>query len=165
MSRTEIWKRKDPWTWRELALLMFLEFVFVMIVVKYGMQSIYEMMFENTLYSGTWTGLTIAVVLLTGLYLAALRPNKLSWAKVGVTGFPARDWWWIGAWTLVLILLSMAAVILTSFIGNTVDNSKTESLQQNITWFTVLIGIVSAGGALRGKINSPCVHQQDQYEC
>ncbi|ANA79736.1 hypothetical protein ABER99_11610 [Paenibacillus glucanolyticus] len=75
MSRTETWKQKDPWTWRELVLLLVLEFVLVMVVVKYGMQSIYETVFENTLYSGTLTGLTIAGVLLTGLYLAALRPN------------------------------------------------------------------------------------------
>ncbi|OPA75136.1 CAAX protease family protein [Paenibacillus selenitireducens] len=145
MNKTEMWKKMDSWTWRELVALLTLEFVFVMFVIKYAAQSMYEQWLNNTLYSGTLTGLTIAVILLLGLYFVALRPNKLSWTEVGVKTFSARDWWRILLWTLALIVLSVAAVYLTSFLGNTVDNSKTESLKQHVTLFTVLIGIVSAG--------------------
>ncbi len=145
MIRTEMWKEKDPWTWRELGMLLTLEFVFVIFVIKFVIQSMYERWLENTLYSGTLTGLTIAITLLVGLYYVALRPKQLSWAEVGVRRFLARDGWRIPLWTLVLIVCSLAAVYLTSFLGNTVENSKTESLQQNVTLFTLIIGIVSAG--------------------
>ncbi|WP_339236824.1 type II CAAX endopeptidase family protein [Paenibacillus sp. FSL R5-0517] len=145
MTRAVMWKKTDQWTWRELLVLLTLEFVFVIFVIKYPIQSGYEEWLDNTLYSGTLTGLTIAITLLTGLYLVALRPKKLSWREVGVKGFSVRDWWRIVLWLLLLIILSVMAVYLTSFLGNTVDNSKTESLQQNVTLFTIVIGIVSAG--------------------
>ncbi|WP_339306155.1 type II CAAX endopeptidase family protein [Paenibacillus sp. FSL R5-0519] len=145
MTRAVMWKKTDQWTWRELLVLLALEFVFVIFVIKYPIQSGYEEWLDNTLYSGTLTGLTIAITLLTGLYLVALRPKKLSWREVGVKGFSVRDWWRIALWLLLLIILSVMAVYLTSFLGNTVDNSKTESLQQNVTLFTIVIGIVSAG--------------------
>ncbi|MEK4662946.1 type II CAAX endopeptidase family protein [Priestia sp. FSL H7-0729] len=145
MTRAVMWKKTDQWTWRELIVLLTLEFVFVMFVIKYPIQSGYEEWLDNTLYSGTLTGLTIAITLLTGLYLVALGPKKLSWREVGVKGVPLRDWWRIVLWLLILIILSVMAVYLTSFFGNTVDNSKTESLQQNVTLFTIALGIVSAG--------------------
>ncbi|SIA41832.1 CAAX prenyl protease-related protein [Mycobacteroides abscessus subsp. abscessus] len=34
--------------------------------------------------------------------------------------------------------------MLTSFIGNSWENSKTEAMQQNVTFFTVLIAFISA---------------------
>ncbi|MDO7905888.1 type II CAAX endopeptidase family protein [Paenibacillus sp. JX-17] len=135
----------DRWTWREFIALLALEFVFVIFVIKYEVQSIYERWLGNSLYSGTLTGLTIAIVLLSGLYFIALRPKKVSWTEVGVKGFNAKLWWRIAVWTLILIVLSVATLYLTSFLGNTVDNSKTESLKQNVTLFTIAIGVVSAG--------------------
>lgn len=145
MTGTEMWKKMDQWTWREFITLLALEFVFVIFVIKYPVQSMYERWLGNTLYSGTLTGLTIAIVLLLGLYFIALRPKKMSWTEVGVKGFPAKDWWRIALWILILIVFSVATLYLTSFLGNTVDNSKTESLKQNVTLCTMIIGIVSAG--------------------
>lgn len=145
MTSAKIWNNRDQWTWRELIALLTLEFVFVMFVIKYAIQQMYEKWLENTLYSGTLTGLTIAITLLLGLYFVALRPKRLSWLDVGMKGFPARDWWRIVLWILVLLVFSVIAVYLTSFLGNTVDNSKTESLQQNVTMFTLVVAIVSAG--------------------
>ncbi|PIC76162.1 CPBP family intramembrane metalloprotease [Sporosarcina sp. P19] len=139
------WKQKDAWTWKEFILLLLLEFVFVMVAVKYGMQSLYQFWFDHTLYSGTVTGLTIAVVLMLGLYFIALKPQNLSWRDVGVKGFPASYWWRILIWLFITIVLSVAVVLLTSLVGNDVDNSKTESLQQNVNVITVLIAFVSAG--------------------
>ncbi|WP_274309950.1 CPBP family intramembrane glutamic endopeptidase [Solibacillus daqui] len=138
------WKH-DKWTWKEFTLLLLLEFIFVIIVVKYGVQSLYQTWFNNTLYSGTLTGLTIAIVLMLGLYFIALRPQKLSWGEVGIRRFPAKYWLKIPIWLLITIVLSVALLVLTSALGNGVDNSKTESLQQNINLFTILIGIISAG--------------------
>ncbi len=145
MNRTVMWKKMDTWTWREFITLLAIEFVFVIFVIKYAIQSVYENWLGNTLYSGTLTGLTIAITLLIGLYFVALRPKKVSWAEVGLKGFPVRDWWRIVLWTLILIVLSLATLYLTSLLGNTVDNSKTESLKQNVTLFTIIIGVVSAG--------------------
>lgn len=145
MTNTNMWKKMDQWTWREFAALLTLEFIFVIFVVKLAVQSLYEQWLGNTLYSGTLTGLTIAIVLLLGIFFIALRPQKLLWTEVGIKGFPAIDWWRIALWTLMLIVLSVGAVYLTSLFGNTVDNSKTESLKQSVTIFTILIGVVSAG--------------------
>jgi len=139
------WKQKDSWTGKEFSLLLLLEFIFVIVVVKYSVQSLYLSLFSNTLYSGTLTGLTIAIVLMTGLYFIALRPKNLSWKEVGVRSFSTKYWLKIPIWLLVTIILSVAVVLLTSLLGNSVDNSKTESLQQNINLFTILIGIISAG--------------------
>ena len=139
------WKQKDTWTGKEFTLLLLLEFIFVIVVVKYGVQSLYLSLFSNTLYSGTLTGLTIAIVLMTGLYFIALRPKNLSWKEVGVRSFSTNYWLKIPIWLLITIILSVAVVLLTSLLGNSVDNSKTESLQQNINLFTILIGIISAG--------------------
>lgn len=139
------WKQKDTWTGREFTLLLLLEFIFVIVVVKYGVQSLYLSWFNNTLYSGTLTGLTIAIVLMSGLYFIALRPQNLSWREVGVRKFSTKYWRKIPIWLLITIILSVAVVLLTSLLGISVDNSKTESLQQNINLFTILIGIISAG--------------------
>lgn len=145
---TESNSRKDPsgpWGIKEFIILMALEFGFVMLGIKYAAQSAYEAWFENTLYSGTLTGLTIAVVLMAGLYFTALRPHRLPWKEVGLQRFPPGVWPRILGWTLLLIVLSLLAVTLTSYLGVGVDNGKTESLRQNVNLFTVLIGVVSAG--------------------
>lgn len=146
MNRTSLWKTTAPWSWREFVFLLLLEFVFVIAVVKHGVQSLYLSWLGNPLYAGTLTGFTIAIVLLAGLYFIALRPHRLPWAEIGLRRFPVKDWWRILLWILVLIVLSAAVMLLTiSLLGNTVDNSKTESLRQNVTWFPVLIAIITAG--------------------
>lgn len=145
MNRMAGWKTKDTWSWREFVLLLLLEFVFVMAVVKYGAQSLYLSWLGNPLYSGMLTGLTIAIVLLAGLNYIALRPQRLTWAEIGLRRFPAKDWGRILIWILVLVVLSTGAMLLTSLFGNTMNNSKMESLQQNVTWFTVLLAVISAG--------------------
>ena len=62
-----------------------------------------------------------------------------------VRSFSTKYWLKIPIWLLITIILSVAVVLLTSLLGISVDNSKTESLQQNINLFTILIGIISAG--------------------
>ncbi|OBY79476.1 CAAX protease [Paenibacillus sp. KS1] len=145
MKTTEMWKKSDPWSWLQMLALLALEFVFVICVIKYPLQQLYVDWMQNTLYAGTLTGLTIAITLMLGIYIIALRPQKLTWAEVGVKPFAAKDWWRILLWILALIILSLATVYLTSFLGTTVENSKTESLKQHVTLFTLLLGVVSAG--------------------
>lgn len=139
------WKTKDPWSWREMTALLLLEFAFVIWVVKYGVQSLYEAWFNVPLYSGTLTGLTIAVVLLTGVYVIALRPHGLTWHSIGLRRFPHNYWKRIAMWLVVLIVLSVVAIEITSLFGNSVDNSKTEALKERVNLLTLMIGIVSAG--------------------
>ncbi len=138
------WKKQDPWGWREFILLMLLEFAVVIGVVKLIVQPLYAEWFKDDLYAGTLTGLTIAVILMAGVYFTALRPKKLSWREVGVKGFALKDWKLIGLYSAVLLAGAVIIVVLTSFIGNTWENSKTEAMQQNVTFFTVLIAFISA---------------------
>ncbi len=142
---SSLWKQQDTWTRKDFILLLLLEFLFVIVVVKYGIQSLYQIWFSNTLYSGTLTGFTIAIVLMTGLYFVALWPQNLSWREVGLRNFSTKYWWKIPIWLLITIISSVIVVLLTSYLGNSVDNSKTESLQQNINLLTILIGVISAG--------------------
>ncbi|MCP1160991.1 CPBP family intramembrane glutamic endopeptidase [Bacillus infantis] len=138
------WKTRDRWGWREFILLMLLEFAVVIGVVKLIVQPLYAEWFKDDLYAGTLTGLAIAVILMAGVYFTALRPKKLSWREVGVKGFALKDWKLIGLYSAVLLAGAVIIVVLTSFIGNTWENSKTEAMQQNVTFFTVLIAFISA---------------------
>ncbi|WP_173915353.1 CPBP family intramembrane glutamic endopeptidase [Halobacillus sp. Marseille-Q1614] len=144
MENKPLWKQTDPWTWKTFISLLLLEFLFVMIVVKYGIQELLEQWFDNSLYSGTLTGIVIAMVLITGVYFIALRPKQLKWNEVGVRAFPAKDWRRILLWTLLLMIGGFAVLTFISYFGHTSENSKTESLQQNLSLMTLLIGLISA---------------------
>lgn len=139
-----IWKKQDHWSWKEFTALLLLEFVFVIGVIKFIVKPLYFQQLHNELYAGTLIGLTIAVVLMLGVYLISLRPKRLSWREVGLTPFSRKDWGRIFLWTLMLIAGSVLIMVLTSFIGNTYENSKTEAIQQQVSVVTVLIAFVSA---------------------
>lgn len=145
MHIAEKWTKENKWSWREFLALMLLEFGVVMWFVKHGLQPLYAAWLDNALYAGTLMGLTIAVVLLTGLYLIALRPFRLSWDQVGIRCFPSSYWGKIFIWFVIKMGLSIAAVIITGYLGNPVDNSKTEALREQVNGLTVFIGILSAG--------------------
>ncbi|MGM0791392.1 MAG: CPBP family intramembrane glutamic endopeptidase [Bacillota bacterium] len=138
------WKKQDPWGWSEFILLMLLEFIIVIGVVKLIVQPLYAEWLKDDLYAGTLTGLTIAVILMAGVYFIALRPKRLSWREAGVKAFSSKDWKLIGLYSVGLLIGAVIIVVLTSFIGNSWENSKTEAMQQNVTFFTVLIAFISA---------------------
>ncbi|TYS47661.1 CPBP family intramembrane glutamic endopeptidase [Bacillus infantis] len=138
------WKKQDPWGWREFILLMLLEFIIVIGVVKLIVQPLYAEWLKDDLYAGTLTGLTIAVILMAGIYFIALRPKRLSWREAGVKAFSPKDWKLIGLYSVALLIGAVLIVVLTSFIGYSWENSKTEAMQQNVTFFTVLIAFISA---------------------
>ena len=138
------WKLRDPWGSKEFILLLLLEFIFVIGFLKGVISPIYSQWLNNDLYAGTLMGLTIAIILITGVYIVALRPQALSWSEIGIKRFNISDWKIIIGYSVILLIGAVIIVILTSFIGNTWENSKTESLQQNVTILTVLIAFVSA---------------------
>ncbi|TDL31101.1 CPBP family intramembrane metalloprotease [Jeotgalibacillus sp. S-D1] len=138
------WKEQDDWGMKEFILLMLLEFVIVIGCIKFLIAPIYSRWLDNDLYAGTLMGLTIAITLVLGIYLIALRPQKLSWSEVGIKPFAKRDWKIILFLSIILLTGAVVIVVLTSFIGNGWENSKTEAIQKNVTFFTVFIAFISA---------------------
>lgn len=138
------WKKQDCWGLREFIFLMLLEFVFVIGCIKFAVQPFYSQWLDNDLYAGTLMGLTIAAFLILGVYFIALRPKKLSWNEVGIKSFSPKDWKIIVIFSVILMVGAVLILVLTSFIGNTLENSKTESMQQNETFFSFLIAFISA---------------------
>lgn len=70
------WKGQHPWELKEFLLMMILEFVFVIGCIKFLVKPIYSQWFDNELYSGTLIGLTIAIVIVSGVYFMIFRPKK-----------------------------------------------------------------------------------------
>ncbi|MGG0664455.1 type II CAAX endopeptidase family protein [Viridibacillus arvi] len=138
------WKEQDCWSLKEFILLMLLEFVFVIGCIKFVVQPIYSHWLDNDLYSGTLMGLTISIILILGIYFIALHPKKLSWSEVGIKSFAVKDWKIIVIFSVILMVGALIIVVLTSLIGNSWENSKTEAIQQNVTFITVLIAFISA---------------------
>lgn len=138
------WKEQDHWGMKEFLYLMLLEFVFVIGCIKFVVQPMYSRWLDNELYAGTLMGLTIAITLILGVYMIALRPKKLSWAEVGIKRFVVKDWKTIVIYSFILMTGAVIITVLTSLIGNSWENSKTEAMQQDTTFFTVVIAFVSA---------------------
>ena len=138
------WKETDRWNLQEFILLMLLEFVIVIGCIKYFVKPIYTVWLNDELYAGTLIGLTIAVILMLGVYFVVLRPHSLSWGEVGLRKFALKEWKLIFMFSIILLIGAVIIVLLTSFIGITWENSKTEAMQQNITFFTVFIAFISA---------------------
>ncbi|PEE43612.1 CPBP family intramembrane glutamic endopeptidase [Bacillus pseudomycoides] len=138
------WKEQDHWGLKEFLLMMLLEFVFVIGCIKFLVKPIYSQWFDNELYSGTLIGLTIAVILILGVCFIVLRPKKLSWSEVGIRSLSMKDWKIIVLLTIILMVGDVIVMVLTSCTGNTYENSKTEAMQQNVNFFTVLIAFISA---------------------
>lgn len=141
---TMSWKEKDHWGLQEFTLLLLIEFVFVIGFIKFIVQPIYSQWFRNDLYAGTFMGLTIATTLMLSVYFIALRPKRLSWTELGIKPFAMKDWKMIISYTIIFMVGSVILMVLTSLIGNTWENSKTESMQQDLTFFTISIAFISA---------------------
>ena len=138
------WKEQDYWGKKEVILLLLLEFVVVIGIIKVFVPSIFAQWFRNDLYAGVLQGITIAITLVIGIYLIALRPKKLSWAEIGVRRFARKDWKIIFLYTIIVMLGAIIITMVTSLIGNTWENSKTEAIQQNVNFLTVFIAFISA---------------------
>lgn len=132
------------WNLRELILLLLMALVFVPIFIEFWLHRFLLQAFENTLYAGTMTGFIMSIIFTLSVYLIALKPHQLGWEEVGLRSFRKSYWKWIPVWTGVLIVSSILLLIVMDIFGIGVDNSKTESLKEQITWFTFTIAFLSA---------------------
>ena len=136
-------ERNEMWRWRDLVYMLFLVLVLVPIFIEYVLFNYLLGIFQNELYAGTLNGFIMAIIFTTALYFIVLKPNGQSWRAVGLKPFPL-EWKLIAVWTVILIVVSSVLVIGMSFIGVGTENSKTESLQSQITLLNFAIGFVSA---------------------
>lgn len=143
-TKQNSWKHKDDWGIKELVLLLLVEFGLVIGGIKFIVQPFVSQWFNNDLYAGTFIGLIMAIVLVVSIYLIALRPNRLTWGEVGVRAFDSKRWKLIIIGTIILMIGVVVITLITSFIGNTWENSKTEAIQQNLSVQGILIALVSA---------------------
>ena len=132
------------WSWKELVLLLLITFLFVPIVIENLLHDVLYVFLEDSLYAGTITGLVMAIIFTVGVYVIALSPHNLSWRAVGFNTFHTSYWKSILSWTSLLIVVSVGIVILMELLGGTTENTKTESLQNNMGIWTILIAFVSA---------------------
>ncbi|KMJ57694.1 CAAX protease [Bacillus sp. LL01] len=118
--------------------------VFVPIFIETYLHRFLLQAFGNTLYAGTMSGLIMSIIFTLSVYLVALKPHQLGWKEVGLRSFSKNYWKWIPVWTVVLIVSSILLVVLMDIFQIGVDNSKTESLKEQVTWFTFAIAFLSA---------------------
>ena len=138
------WKERDKWGWKEFIWLMFIEFAVVIGGIKFLIKPVYIHWLSDDLYSGTLAGLTMAIVLMIAVYFIALHPKKLSWREVGIRPFAKKDWKLIIGLSLLLLIGAVILMSLTSLIGNSYENSKTEAIQKNLAIHTIIIAFISA---------------------
>lgn len=124
--------------------MLVLVLVLVPIIVEYGLFIFLKDLFQNELYAGTLNGLIMAIIFMAALYFIVLKPKGQSWKAVGVQSFPKKEWKLIAVWTIILIIASIGLVVVMSFAGIGTENSKTESLQSQMTLLNFAIGFVSA---------------------
>ncbi|MQR97034.1 CPBP family intramembrane glutamic endopeptidase [Fictibacillus phosphorivorans] len=132
------------WTIRELILLLSLCLVGVPILLENILYDQLIHWLDNTLYAGTLTGFCMAIVFTTAVYWIALKPNQLGWRAVGLNPLRKKMWKTILLWTILLILISIALVVVMDVLSIGTNNAKTDSLKSDLTPFTFVIGFLSA---------------------
>ncbi|WP_226682834.1 CPBP family intramembrane glutamic endopeptidase [Sutcliffiella horikoshii] len=137
-------KINTKWNVKELILLLFMALVFVPIFFEVWLHRYLLQAFNNALYAGTMTGFIMSIIFTLSVYLIALKPHGIGWEEVGLRSFRRSYWKWIPVWTVVLIVSSILLVVIMDMLGVGVDNSKTESLKDEVTWFTFMIAFLSA---------------------
>lgn len=132
------------WSWKQCIALLCVEFIGVVFLLKYVLQPVYTEWINNDLYAGMLTGVFIAIILLGSLYFIALLPNGLSWRVLGFKRFDRKHWKLILIYSIILFIGSAILMVLTSLIGNTWENSKTDSMQENIGILPIILALLSA---------------------
>lgn len=135
---------KEMWNWKELIYVLTIVLVAVPIFVEYSLYQYLVNFFGNELHAGTMTGLIMSIIFMGALYFIVLKSNRQSWKTVGVQSFAPKHWKPIIVWTIVLIVVSVVLVIIMSEFGVGTDNSKTDSLQAQLTLLNFFIGFISA---------------------
>lgn len=138
-------KKTTPiWTWNQFAITMILLFGVTPLLIEKHLHNFLEQSWGNTLYSGTSIGLALAVVFMTVLYFVAIRPRAISLETLGLRRISWKDSNIILLWTVVLIILSIIIVVVQTYVGIGVSNTKTESLQRDLSLISILIAFGSA---------------------
>jgi len=132
------------WNWKQCIALLCIEFIGVVYLLKLVLQSVYTEWIDNDLYAGILTGMFIAIILMGSLYVIALRPGGLSFRVVGFRDFDRKHWKLILIYTVILFIGSAILMVLTSLIGNTWENSKTDSMQENMAFLPIILALLSA---------------------
>lgn len=132
------------WTWKQFAITMILLFGMTPLLIEQHLHNFLEQSWGNTLYSGTSIGLVLAVVFMTVLYFVAIRPQALSIETLGLRRISWKDSNIILLWTVLLIVLSIIIVVVQTYVGIGVSNTKTESLQRDLSLISILIAFGSA---------------------
>lgn len=144
MNSRELFLNQSPWSWKEFIQLLILVLVLVPIFVEYLLMNYLSVSFQNDLYAGTLVGFIMSIIFMSGLYLIALKPKRLSWHDVGLNRFPLKYWGPIAGWMVVSIIVSILLVLVMDLIGVGVENSKTESIQSHMTPLNFMIAFMSA---------------------
>lgn len=145
MNQVQNYFRTVPWGWPQMIGMLALTFLFIPLFIESLLQPYLIQLFGSPLYGGTLTGLLMAIVFLSGLYLAVLQPNHLSWKEVGLRSFDQRYRIAIVGWIMTLIVVSIVVVVgMESLFGMGTDNSKTDSLQNQLSFSAIWIAFLSA---------------------
>ena len=133
-----------PWSWRELVSILVLVLVLVPFFIEFLLANFLLDLFQNDLYSGTLIGFIMSITFMLAIYFIVLRPKHLKWNEVGFNRFPGSYWKNIIGWTFVLIVVSILVLFVMGIVGVGYENSKTESVQSQLTPINFVIGFVSA---------------------
>lgn len=142
MGNQRFWEQ-DKWTWSIFWGLMLLEFIGVVVIVKIYIQPVYKEWLGSSLYGGMLVGPTIAILLLTALYLWGIK-GKGGWGEAGVRAFQRSEWKRMVLWGIVLMVAGTILIFLTAQIGNDVDNAKTDSLKESMSGINIILALLSA---------------------
>ncbi|MGE7602289.1 CPBP family intramembrane glutamic endopeptidase [Peribacillus sp. NPDC097675] len=133
-----------PWSWRELVSILVLVLIVVPFFIEFLLANFLLNLFQNDLYSGTLVGFIMSIMFMLAIYFITLRPKGLKWNEVGLNRFPGSYGKNIIGWTILLIVVSILMIIVMDIMGVGVENSKTESVQSQLTPINFVIGFVSA---------------------
>lgn len=144
MNNRDLFFKHSPWSWKEFIQLLILVLVLVPFFIEYLLKNYLSESIKNELYTGTLVGFIMSIIFMFGLYYIAIQTNRLTWHEVGLNRFHLSYWRPIAGWTIVLIVVSILLVLVMALLGIEVENSKTESIQSQVTPLNFLIAFVSA---------------------
>jgi len=145
-NHNQVWA-KDPWSVKELIIMVLLSFVLVPWLVEVKLYALLEKWLGNALYAGTLMGFVLSIVYMASLYFIALYPHKAGWSEVGLRSFPRKYWRDILLWSVAVLVLGTVMLLMMTLFGGGYENSKTESLQTHANVLGILIA-VAAGGVI-----------------
>lgn len=131
-------------SWRQLGIIILILFGLTPLLVETQLHDYMLNRGIHPLYAGTGIGLLLAALFLAVLYLITLRHLPSPLEQVGIRPMRRRDWPLLVKWTLLLIGVSIAIVLIQSMFGVGTDNTKTDSLQDDMSLIRFLVAFVSA---------------------